>query len=98
MLPENILFNAVYLQSLRCLLLPVRKWHINCTLKGSSPKFNVRSRGTGLSHCWRFLGVVFLGTCEIGLALPVEPPNAHNLDREGASWGLPVQKDDLEDY
>lgn len=38
MRPESILFNIVYLQSLRCLLLPVRKWHINCTLMGQFAK------------------------------------------------------------
>jgi hypothetical protein len=41
------------------------------------------------------MAVDFETNCEIGLALPVEPPKAHNLDREGSSRGLPVQKKNL---
>jgi hypothetical protein len=43
-------------------------------------------------------GSSFLKTCEIGLALPNEAPRAHNLNREGAFSGLPVQKDILEEF
>jgi hypothetical protein len=38
------------------------------------------------------MAVDFETTCEIGLALPVEPPKAHNLHREGLLRDLPVQK------
>jgi hypothetical protein len=37
------------------------------------------------------LFLVFLeSTCGIGLALPIEPPKAHNLGREAAFKELPL--------
>jgi hypothetical protein len=44
------------------------------------------------------MAIGFETTREIGLALPIEPPKAHNLDREGSPGGLPVQKDHLEEF
>jgi len=44
------------------------------------------------------MAIGFETTREIGLALPVEPPKAHNLDREGLFLGLPVQKNNLEEF
>ena len=75
----------------------VFNWHMNCTMirEFSTSQFGVACNEFvfSLMRSGNKVSFVFLGSnCGIGLALPVEPPKAQNLDRGVSCEGCPIQK------